>query len=64
VAAGDCVSEGLRFLIHNLGHEPRTFENPVARGRVALTTHLDRPGEEVDGALELRGDEGVIVEIA
>ncbi|HET7478582.1 MAG TPA: alpha-amylase family glycosyl hydrolase [Rubrobacteraceae bacterium] len=56
--------EGRRFLVAlNLGHEPRSFEHPEIRGRVALTTRLDRAGEEADGALKLRGDEGVIVEI-
>jgi alpha-glucosidase len=31
-------------------------------GRLALSTHLGRDDERVAGALELRGDEGVVVE--
>ncbi|HEX2728922.1 MAG TPA: alpha-amylase family glycosyl hydrolase [Rubrobacteraceae bacterium] len=56
--------EGRRFfVVLNLCHESRVFEGPSARGRVVLTTHLDRTGDGVDGALELRADEGAIVEI-
>ena len=54
-----------RFLIAlNLGHDPVTFgsEGPEIRGRLVLSTHLDRDGERVDDTLELRGDEGVILE--
>jgi len=32
-------------------------------GAIALSTHLDRAGEAVDGAIELRGDEGAIVRL-
>jgi len=32
-------------------------------GAIALSTHLDRAGERVDQALELRAHEGVIVRI-
>ena len=56
--------EGRRFLVTlNLGHEPLTFAGGEDGGRVALSTRLDRDGEEVRGELELRGDEGVIVEL-
>ena len=41
---------------------PATFEGPEIRGRLALSTHLDRDGERVDGGIRLRADEGVIVE--
>jgi alpha-glucosidase len=54
-----------RFLIAlNLGPEPATLKTGgwMAEGKIALSTHLDREDEEVAGALELRGDEGVIVE--
>ena len=51
-----------RFLIAlNLGPEPTTFESPEIEGRLVLSTHLDREDEVVEGAIELRGDEGVIV---
>jgi alpha-glucosidase len=56
-------SDGRRLLIMlNLGHNPTTFEGPEIRGRLVLSTHLDRDGERVDGGIGLRGDEGVIVE--
>jgi alpha-glucosidase len=66
-ATGDLLAyarekDGRRFLVVlNLGHRSQTFA-PV-HGRLALSTHLDRDGEKADGALELRGDEGVIVEL-
>jgi hypothetical protein len=34
------------------------------RGRVLPSTHLDRAGETVERELALRGDEGVIFELA
>jgi alpha-glucosidase len=53
-----------RFLVAlNLGHRPQTFTPGEIKGRLALSTHLDRDGERIAGALELRGDEGVIVEL-
>jgi alpha-glucosidase len=58
--------DGRRFLIVlNLGHKPTTFdsESPEIRGRLVLSTHLDREGEETTGVLELRGDEGVVVQL-
>jgi alpha-glucosidase len=53
-----------RFLVVlNLGHEPASFTPPVLAldGEVVLSTHLDRVGERLEGTVELRGDEGVIV---
>ena len=47
----------------NLGHGPLAPDLPAA-GRVLLSTHLDRDGEAVAGRVELRPDEGVIVEVA
>ena len=47
----------------NLGHGPLAADLPAA-GRVLLSTHLDRDGEAVAGRVELRPDEGVIVEVA
>jgi len=35
----------------------------AAPGRIALSTHLDREGEEVSDTLALRPDEGVIVRL-
>jgi alpha-glucosidase len=55
-----------RFLIVlNLGDAPRVFTpaGTAVRGRITLTTHLDREGEAVDGALDLRPHEGLIVEL-
>ena len=69
MAAGDLLAyarehHGRRFLVAlNLGHEPLSSEAPAFEGRVALSTRLDREGEEVvGGVLRLRGDEGVVIE--
>ena len=70
-ASGDLLvylreRDGRRFLIVlNLGHDPVTFasEGPEIRGRLVLSTHLDRDGEKVDDTLELRGEEGMILEL-
>jgi alpha-glucosidase len=67
-AEGDILAytrekDGRRFLIVlNLGHLSQTFVSDEIDGRLALSTHLDRDDERVAGALELRGDEGVVVE--
>jgi alpha-glucosidase len=56
---------GRRFLVVlNMGHRSQTITSGGINGRLAVSTHLDRDGERVAGALELRGDEGVIVELA
>jgi alpha-glucosidase len=70
VATGDLLAYvreggGRRFLVAlNLGSQAATLAaNDLGRGQVALSTHLDRAGELVDGEVALRGDEGVIVEL-
>jgi hypothetical protein len=40
------------------------FKNDHLRGHVVLSTALDREGEEMDGELPLRGNEGVIVKLS
>jgi alpha-glucosidase len=55
------------FLIAlNLGAQPRRvpLPRPHASGAIALSTHLDRVDESLDGALVLRGDEGAIVRLS
>src|SRR5579885_3544373 len=48
----------------NLGPEPHAVDLGRARaGHVALSTALDREGEEVSGTLALRADEGVIIRL-
>src|SRR5918997_879666 len=57
-AEGDVLAyarerDGRRFLVVlNLGSRPRTFASAEIHGRLALSTHLDRDGEKVAGALE------------
>ena len=53
----------------NLTPEPRAVafaRGELPGGRVVISTHMDREGEPVgaDGGLALRGDEGVVVELA
>jgi alpha-glucosidase len=47
----------------NLGAEPVSIASDAAglSGQILLSTFLDREGEKIEGALDLRGDEGVIV---
>jgi alpha-glucosidase len=53
------------LIVLNLGANPRTFNmaDLRSRGRLLLSTHLDRNQEEVLDDLNLRADEGVIVEL-
>ncbi|HEU5102740.1 MAG TPA: alpha-amylase family glycosyl hydrolase [Roseiflexaceae bacterium] len=55
-----------RFLIAlNLGQQDQSIAlDALGTGRIILSTHLDRADESVGGALSLRADEGVIVELA
>ena len=47
----------------NLGAEPVSIASDAIglSGEILLSTFLDRQGEKIHGALNLRGDEGVIV---
>jgi alpha-glucosidase len=47
----------------NLGAEPVSISSKATGfcGKILLSTQLDRHGEKVDGALDLRGNEGVII---
>ena len=46
-------------IVANNGHTPITAF--AAAGEIILSTHGDRAGEAVSGALDLRGDEAVIL---
>jgi len=47
----------------NLGAEPVSIASETIGldGEILLSTFLDREGEKIDGTLDLRGNEGVIV---
>jgi alpha-glucosidase len=45
----------------NLSQKPAQVS--VFSGRVLLSTHFDRAGEDVDQALSLRADEGIVVQV-
>jgi alpha-glucosidase len=47
------------LVVLNLGHAP--CPATVSPGRVLLSTLPDRTGEAVDGALVIRGDEGLVI---
>jgi alpha-glucosidase len=49
----------------NLGREPRRlgFSTESTVGNVLISTHLDRAGETISGEVELRADEGLILEL-
>jgi len=56
--------KGERFVIAlNLGSGPEMAVVEGLSGTVGVSTHMDRAGEAVDGELELRGDEGVVVRV-
>jgi alpha-glucosidase len=57
-------SEGKSVVIAlNLGAEPVSIASDAAglSGKILLSTSLDRQGEKIQGALDLCGDEGVII---
>ena len=56
-----------RFLIVlNLGSDPAllTPQTGMMPGRVVLSTHRDRDGEEINDGISLRGNEGAIVQLS
>jgi alpha-glucosidase len=56
--------DGDRLLVAlNMGDEPTNVrpEKAPLRGRILLSSHADRNGETVDGELDLRGNEGVVI---
>jgi alpha-glucosidase len=58
---------GRRYLIVlNLSSEPAAFQGAGVphKGRVALCTHLDREAEPFDGQIDLRADEGLLIELS
>ena len=56
-------ADGSRFLTAlNLGHAPATLSFDGC-GTVEIGTHADREGTDVDGEIELRGDEGVVARL-
>jgi alpha-glucosidase len=71
-ASGDLLSYRREFdnsvqhiIILNFGTEASRFSltTGTLRGRVALSTHLDRVGEPVGEQIALRPDEGVVLEL-
>ena len=56
-----------RFLVAlNLGNDPHAVSFAEAmkdRGEIVISTHLDRDGELMEGELNLRANEGVIVSL-
>jgi alpha-glucosidase len=57
-------SEGEAVVIAlNLGAEPISIASEAAGldGEILLSTFLDREGETIQGVLDLRGNEGVII---
>jgi alpha-glucosidase len=57
-------SEGNMIVVAlNLGDEPVSIASDAAAlsGEILLSTFLDRAGEKIQGAVDLRGNEGVII---
>jgi alpha-glucosidase len=53
------------LVILNLGGDPQAFEPPeeLARGTVALSSHLEWEGRRTEGTLELEPDHGLVVRL-
>ena len=66
---GDLLSylreyQGQRIAVAlNFGAEPLRFELPSGGGQLLLSTNLDREAELVKTPLELRGNEGLVVQL-
>jgi alpha-glucosidase len=60
------AAERRLVIVLNLGAKARNFNlaELESDAKVLLSTHLDRARERLGDALELRGDEGVIVELS
>ena len=57
-------AQGARLLALNFVDEPRNISIPAMdRGRVILSTHMDRVGSVLLSDLDLRPNEGVIIEV-
>jgi alpha-glucosidase len=52
------------LVLLNFGHEPHAAAIGTRRGTLLLSTHLDRPQAAVSERIELRADEGVIIDLA
>jgi alpha-glucosidase len=54
---------GVIVVALNLGAEPVAISSEMIglEGEVLLSTYMDREGEGIHGALDLRGNEGVII---
>jgi hypothetical protein len=58
--------EGRLFLVVlNLGTEPADFQMPAGTGggKIVVCTAVQREGEEVAEAIEVQGNEGMVVEV-
>lgn len=51
----------LFWIALNLKSQPQSLAIPSLRGRVVLSTHLDRKDTPLDEHIDLRPDEGVII---
>ncbi|HEU4326296.1 MAG TPA: alpha-amylase family glycosyl hydrolase [Roseiflexaceae bacterium] len=52
------------LVVLNMGSQPQTVELGGRSGRVVLATQRAREGQAVAGALDLGGDEGLVLELA
>jgi alpha-glucosidase len=55
---------GRREVALNLSGRPRVYWRSAGPAQILISTHLDRRDERVAGTLELRADEGVVLESA
>jgi alpha-glucosidase len=70
-ASGDVLAyrrqfESSRFLVVlNFSNAPTTFQSAAIpqQGKIALSTYMDRDGDNVAGSIDLRASEAVIVQL-
>src|SRR4029434_4361992 len=60
----EASADNRREVALNLSGQPRVYRRSEGPARILLSTHLDGCDEHVAGALELRADEGVVLESA
>jgi alpha-glucosidase len=71
-AQGDLLAYRRQFegaarylVVLNCGPDAAVYNDSFGHaGKVAVSTHLDRRGEPVQGQIDLRGNEGLVIELA
>jgi alpha-glucosidase len=60
----DCSNGKCFLVVMNLGKSDARFSPQSYRGRVVIGTHADREGQSISDDVTLRGNEGLVIELA